>query len=303
MSCPSNQNKLQNFSGGPHGEPAQGIDILATKKVGGIDDDIRQEDVVEIIDRANIRIANQEEDARTKRLVKAGIDHTPVHVSEITDVERIKNQDKTVAPGVNVQTIRADNGYTGLGAVTVQGDADLVAGNIVVGKTVFGVEGAFKGLTGIVVTTPPTKTEYIAGEALDSEGMVITASYANADDAAIENYTVAPAALATTDTKVTISYTEHGITKTVEQAVSVKALASIAITTPPTDVNYVVGETFAPAGMVVTATYTDASTAAVTNYTTAPTAALALTDEAITVTYVEGGITKTATQAITVTAE
>lgn len=80
-------------------------------------------------------------------------------------------------------------------------------------------------------------------------------------------------------------------------------LSSIAVTTPPTKTEYVAGELFAPAGMVVTATYADATTAAVTSYTYAPDTALAVEDTEITITYVEGAITKTATQAITVTAE
>lgn len=78
-----------------------------------------------------------------------------------------------------------------------------------------------------------------------------------------------------------------------------KTLSSIAITTAPTKTTYTAGETFDPAGMVVTATYSDSSTAVVTGYTYSPTAALATTDTSVTVTY-DG---KTATQAITVTAE
>jgi hypothetical protein len=41
-------------------------------------------------------------------------------------------------------------------------------------------------------------------------------------------------------------------------------LQSIAVTTQPTQMSYTVGETFNPAGMVVTATYSDQTTAPVT---------------------------------------
>ena len=81
-----------------------------------------------------------------------------------------------------------------------------------------------------------------------------------------------------------------------------KTLDSIAITTPPTKTAYTVGESFDPAGMVVTATYSDHSTAPVTGYTVSPAGALSESDTQITVTYTEGGVTKTATQTITVTA-
>ncbi len=82
-----------------------------------------------------------------------------------------------------------------------------------------------------------------------------------------------------------------------------KKLVSIAITTAPTTASYSVGDTFDPTGMVVKATYDDGGAAVTLNagsYTYAPNGALAATDTAIVVTYTEGGITKTASQAITV---
>lgn len=82
------------------------------------------------------------------------------------------------------------------------------------------------------------------------------------------------------------------------------ALTGISITTSPSDVSYTVGETFDPTGMVVSATYENSLDPVVLNagaYTYAPNGALAATDTEITVSYTEGGVTKTATQAITVT--
>ena len=53
--------------------------------------------------------------------------------------------------------------------------------------------------------------------------------------------------------------------------------------------------------MVVTAYYTDGSSGAVTGYTYSPTGALAAGNTTITVSYTEGDVTKTTTQAIKVT--
>ena len=82
--------------------------------------------------------------------------------------------------------------------------------------------------------------------------------------------------------------------------VPTKTLESISITTPPTKTAYTVGETFDPAGMVVTATYSDGSTAEVSGYTTSPTGLLTRSDTSITVSYTEGNETKTTTQNISV---
>lgn len=79
-----------------------------------------------------------------------------------------------------------------------------------------------------------------------------------------------------------------------------KVLTAIEVTTPPEKLEYTEGETFDPAGMIVTATYDDDSTAEVTDYTTEPTEPLTVNDTEITITYTEGEATVTATVAITV---
>lgn len=77
-------------------------------------------------------------------------------------------------------------------------------------------------------------------------------------------------------------------------------LASIAITTAPSKTTYTAGETFSPAGMVVTATYTNGATAIATGYTFTPSTALQDGTTKVTIQYTEGGVTRTAEQAITV---
>ena len=79
-----------------------------------------------------------------------------------------------------------------------------------------------------------------------------------------------------------------------------KALTGIEITEQPTKTTYNVGEKFSAEGMVVSAKYSDNSTATVTSYTCAPTEALTAENNTITVSYAEGGVTKTATVTISV---
>ena len=72
------------------------------------------------------------------------------------------------------------------------------------------------------------------------------------------------------------------------------------MTTAPTKTAYKYGEKFSSAGMVITAKYSDNATRVVSGWTYSPTGALGLANTTITITYAEGGVSKTCTQAITV---
>ncbi|MCR4642324.1 MAG: bacterial Ig-like domain-containing protein [Lachnospiraceae bacterium] len=77
-------------------------------------------------------------------------------------------------------------------------------------------------------------------------------------------------------------------------------LSGISITSEPEKTIYFTGESFSTAGMVVTARYSDGSTMQVAGYETEPSGALTEEDKAVTISYTAGGITKTATQKISV---
>ena len=86
-----------------------------------------------------------------------------------------------------------------------------------------------KTLTGITIDSAPTKTEYTVGEEFEKKGMTIKATYDDSTHAIVTDtskFTVKPeGALTMTDTKVTVSYAEGGVTKTAEQIITVKAKA------------------------------------------------------------------------------
>lgn len=156
--------------------------------------------------------------------------------------------------------------------------------------------------SGIAVTTQPTKTTYFIGEAFDPAGMVVTATFEDdTTENVTEDCTFSPDTMAEGTQSVTVTYQRAGVQKTTTVAVAVRTLDHIAVTTAPTKTAYNYGETFNPAGMVVTAYYTDDTSRAVTGYTYSPTGALAAGNNTITVSYSEGGVTRTDTQAITVT--
>ena len=82
-------------------------------------------------------------------------------------------------------------------------------------------------LDSIAVTSPPAKSTYIVGQALDLSGLVVTATYSDSSSTAVTGYTTTPAGGSTLDTAgtvtVTVGYTEGTIIKTTTFDVQVNA--------------------------------------------------------------------------------
>lgn len=166
--------------------------------------------------------------------------------------------------------------------------------------------GAAVQVGSITITTPPTKTSYLAGDTFNPVGMVVTASYTLdgvpfSESEVTGSCTFSPSPLVDGTTHVVVSYTDgNGVTVTTSQAVTVThKLVSIAATTLPTKVTYEYGDTLATAGLVVTATYSDNQTAAI-SASCSPTALNTVGTQTITATYTENGVTKTCTFQVTV---
>jgi hypothetical protein len=156
-------------------------------------------------------------------------------------------------------------------------------------------------LVSIAIKTPPNKTTYEAGDYFDKTGMVIEATYDDGNKAIVKNYSVSPSVLTKDTTKVIITYREMGVVKNTELNVVVKnLLKTIAITTPPDETAYEIGETISLAGMVLEAYYSDGSSKVVENYTYSPQTVRSNDDTEITISYTEDGITKTTIQEITI---
>ena len=161
--------------------------------------------------------------------------------------------------------------------------------------------GNTPNLVSIAVSIPPTKVTYKAGEYFDPSGMVVTATFDNGTTKNVSGYTYSPTrTLQQGDSVITISYTKKGITKTTTQNITVVYLTSIAITNPPTYTSYYDDEIFNTAGMEVTAYYSDSTSAVITTYSVSPSGALPYGTTSVTISYSEGGITKTTTQDVTV---
>lgn len=161
----------------------------------------------------------------------------------------------------------------------------------------------------IRVTTPPTKTSYLAGETLDLSGMVVTLVANNGGMYDVTGDCVfSPAdgsVVTSSTTEVNISYTwyKDSTVFTAVQPISIKALTSIAVTTPPTVTEYAPGDTLDLTGIVVTATFDDSTTEIVTSqcvFSPADGDTLSMGDDTVSISYTLGTTTATTTQAISV---
>ena len=153
----------------------------------------------------------------------------------------------------------------------------------------------------VAVTHAPTKTTYNVGETFDPTGLVVTATYADGTTEDVtDGCTFSPTVMAASTTAVTIKYQRAGVTVTTTQAVTVLEMSSISVKTAPNKTAYYIGESFDATGMVIEATMSNGTKKTVTGWTYTPSGALSKTDTAVTISYTENGVTKTCTQAITV---
>jgi hypothetical protein len=118
-----------------------------------------------------------------------------------------------------------------------------------------------KVLSSVVVTTPPTKTIYVAGDTFDPTGMVVTANYNDGTSVVVNDYTYNQDPLVFGIESMVLTYQE--LTANVAITVNAVALSGISVTTPPTKTEYVVGQTVNYQGIVVTAEFTDSTTSVI----------------------------------------
>lgn len=162
----------------------------------------------------------------------------------------------------------------------------------------------------IEVTDPPKKTIYLVGNTLDLSGIVVTATYGRGEKVDVTklcSFTPAEKTnLSLEDNKISISYTENGIVKTTQIAItveeSIRVVTGITINSQPTKLNYYTGEYFDARGLKVTATFQDGTTEDVTNYCSFEPAYIESADTTmVVVSYSENSITKSQNIPITVT--
>ena len=154
-----------------------------------------------------------------------------------------------------------------------------------------------------ISATNPTKTDYVAGEAIDYSGMVVTASYSDGTTEDVtSSCTITPRAgkafNTSTDTLIHIEYDTGSTTLSTEVNFGIATLESIEVTAEPTKMHYETGETIDYTGLVVTASYSNGNSWDVTSQCSiTPRAGKAFdpsTDTNVAISYTDNGVTQTA---------
>ena len=185
---------------------------------------------------------------------------------------------------------------------TLKGSSNSKAMYISGISVTYGDAPSSKTLSSIAVTTAPSTTSYYVNQSFDPTGMVVTATYSDASTANVTSgCTYSPDPFATTGSQnVTISYTEGGVTKTTTQSVTVSADSLSSISIADYNTMLILNDPFVFGG-TVTATYVSGATADVTSSTTFSGYNMASEgNQTVTVSYTEGGVTRTQTYTLNV---
>ncbi len=149
-------------------------------------------------------------------------------------------------------------------------------------------------MTGIYISTKPTKLQYERKESLDLSGMVVKATYSDNSEKILEatDYTVSGYNALKNGTQ-TLTVTCGGFATTFDVTVgSVKTLTSISVNTLPNKTTYYIGDTLNTDGLILNLTYSDTSTETITSgYEVSGFSSTTTGTKVITVTY--GGQTTT----------
>ena len=173
----------------------------------------------------------------------------------------------------------------------------------------FSVTVTPKVLESIVITSLPTKLEYVLGQPYDYSGLEVTAFYNNnTSEVVTDRCTITPAEGSDTDTAgeipVLVSFTKDDVTQTADFNVNVLVLDHIEVTTPPDVTEFTEDDPYDYTGVEITAYFDDGTTWDVTEdctFSPAPGSTATMGTDTVTVTYAPSAVSQaTATFPITV---
>ena len=132
-------------------------------------------------------------------------------------------------------------------------------------STTFNVDIEAVKLVSIAVKTNPTKMSYYQGDALDSTGLTLTATYNNGNTETVTTGFTCSALDSSSAGQKTITVTYQGLTTTFSVTVIAVNLVSVSVKTMPNKTSYFTGEPFDQTGLTLTATYNNGNTETVSS--------------------------------------
>ena len=121
-----------------------------------------------------------------------------------------------------------------------------------------------KSLVSLEIKRAPYKTQYISGQELDLDGLVVAGVYDNGENVIIEDYELSGFdGIAGVNT---ITVTKDKVTTSFTVTVVAKAVSSLEIISLPAKLTYIEHEAFDDDGLVVKASYNDGTEAVITDY-------------------------------------
>ena len=159
-----------------------------------------------------------------------------------------------------------------------------------------------KALDSITLDYSDAQTTFHVGDTFNYDDLVVTANYDDGSSDIVAPTSVSSPNMSTAGQKtVTVSYTEGDVTKTATYTITVNAVTLSSIEVSNAKTAYYVGDSFVKP--TVTATFSNGSTSAVTNSATFSGYNLSNAgNQNVSVSYTSGGVTKTTSYSITVTA-
>lgn len=165
----------------------------------------------------------------------------------------------------------------------------------------FSVTVAEKAPERIEITVPPYKTEYVAGEEFDYEGLVVTAFFNNETDEDVTELCVIEPPAGTVaeesgEVTVRVSYTKAEVTKEAEFTITVLTIERIEVVCLPYKTDYLRGEEIDYEGLMVVAYYDNGTEEDITDQCVLTPAEGSLTGEEgimpVTVDFTRGSVEK-----------
>lgn len=121
-------------------------------------------------------------------------------------------------------------------------------------------------MTGLSVLSPPSKSTYLEGEALNLDGLVVSASFDDETTVLLPHYQLTGYDPTPGAKTVTVSF--NGMNATFQVTVKARSLVSIELTQAPEKRTYLEGEALDLGGLILTAVYDNGDREAVSGYET-----------------------------------